>query len=79
MFKLCCRCGITKPVGEFHRDAQKSDGLTTHCKTCRNEMNRAQYEQHQTQILKHGQQFYRRNKERIFARRRELYRAKVGG
>lgn len=33
--KRCPLCGQDKPHGEFHRNRSQSDGLTTHCKSCR--------------------------------------------
>ena len=33
--KSCTKCGLTKPLPEFTRDRQKSDGYAPHCKVCR--------------------------------------------
>lgn len=33
--KTCTGCEETMPLGEFCRDKQKSDGLTSRCKACR--------------------------------------------
>ena len=38
--KFCKDCGKDKPLGQFHRDAQKGDGLRVYCKTCTNEAQR---------------------------------------
>jgi hypothetical protein len=35
--KKCSRCGIEKPLSEFHKKPDSPDGLRTHCKLCRNE------------------------------------------
>lgn len=32
--KVCTKCGETKPVAEFHMQAQKRDGLQPYCKAC---------------------------------------------
>jgi hypothetical protein len=32
--KRCCRCGETKPSGEFFRNAARADGLGSACKAC---------------------------------------------
>lgn len=32
--KTCSKCGYQKPDAEFHRDAQKKDGLRSECKEC---------------------------------------------
>lgn len=34
--KVCCKCGKEKPVSEFHKDKNSSDGYTYQCKECRN-------------------------------------------
>jgi len=34
MEKACKRCGDIKPLTEFHKDRQKTDGLSTWCKPC---------------------------------------------
>jgi len=34
--KTCPTCNQTKPFSEFHKDAQKKDGLRLYCKKCRN-------------------------------------------
>lgn len=34
--KTCPTCKVTKPFSEFHKDAQKKDGLRLYCKKCRN-------------------------------------------
>lgn len=34
MHKTCTKCKKSKPKSEFHKDAQKSDGLRFWCKAC---------------------------------------------
>lgn len=43
--RLCPKCGALKPLGEFGKDRQKKDGLTSRCKPCRREEHRAYLEQ----------------------------------
>ena len=33
--KVCTKCNVEKPVGEFHKNKSKPSGLHVHCKTCR--------------------------------------------
>lgn len=35
LLKICTKCGITKPTGDFHKDKQRSDGLRPSCKSCK--------------------------------------------
>ncbi len=34
MAKRCKKCGETKPLTEYHKDRQKTDGLSFYCKPC---------------------------------------------
>lgn len=34
--KKCYRCGLVKPVTEFHKNSLRPDGVTTACKPCAN-------------------------------------------
>ncbi|MFA7121521.1 MAG: hypothetical protein WC277_08555 [Bacilli bacterium] len=34
--KRCTKCGVVKPVEEFHVSNGRPDGRTTQCKACRN-------------------------------------------
>jgi hypothetical protein len=34
--KRCTKCGVEKPIGEFHRDKSKHDGVRPSCKVCEN-------------------------------------------
>ena len=34
--KRCTRCQMTKDTSAFYRDARRSDGLKSHCKSCHN-------------------------------------------
>ena len=33
--KKCNKCGVTKPITEYHRDREKPSGVSTICKVCR--------------------------------------------
>jgi hypothetical protein len=35
--KICARCGVEKPVSEFHKNSRSRDGLHSYCKTCNKE------------------------------------------
>lgn len=34
--RLCPNCGKLKPLGGFHKDRQRKDGIRLHCKVCVN-------------------------------------------
>ena len=39
--KRCPKCAETKPVSEYYKDKQRKDGISGHCKECRNAWNRS--------------------------------------
>jgi hypothetical protein len=41
--KLCSKCKQEKPLADYCKDAQKSDGLHPHCKSCRREAHKVRY------------------------------------
>lgn len=41
--KRCPRCGLTKALTEFHRNARRSDGHQSYCKSCRAQIDHARY------------------------------------
>ena len=49
--KRCIRCLVEKPLSEFYKDKQKSDGLKSHCISCNKTKDRAYYEAKREAIL----------------------------
>jgi len=41
--KVCTKCGIPKPLGDFQRDTSKKIGYDQPCKECRNKANKERY------------------------------------
>jgi hypothetical protein len=33
--KICAKCAVEKDVADFGIDKQKKDGITSHCKKCK--------------------------------------------
>jgi hypothetical protein len=44
--KTCRRCGIEKPLSEFHKRKPSKDGYAIYCKLCNNTLNRKSYRNH---------------------------------
>lgn len=40
---VCTKCGISKDSSKFHKDKKKVSGLTSWCKSCRNEARAGHY------------------------------------
>ena len=34
--RTCTKCGVTKPLDEFHKSKTGKDGVQSRCKECRN-------------------------------------------
>ncbi len=43
MPKTCNKCGVPKPLSQFHKDRQQKDGRSGACKDCRSEIQRVRY------------------------------------
>lgn len=41
--KHCLKCGLSKPLTEYHRDSNAASGVTTYCKECNKAKARAWY------------------------------------
>lgn len=69
LIKFCKKCKITKTLGFFGKDSQKSDGLTSYCKECR-----LTYRKKNSKKLAEQAKEYRKlNKEKISVRRKKQY------
>ena len=44
--KRCSRCGVCKPLDEFHRNRARRDGRQNFCKPCNIERNQRWYREH---------------------------------
>ena len=77
MKKQCRQCNEWYPSGRhFNRDIQKSDGLTSYCKTCLRKKKIDFYEKNREKSLLYSKSHYQKNKEGRIVRQR-LARKKV--
>lgn len=73
--KLCHRCGIIKPLDDFHKCSAREDGRQTQCKKCTAELNAAYYAAHKERHSQRRAKYYRENRERVLAKGREWAQA----
>lgn len=79
--KDCTKCGINKPLSEFHNSSRAKDGKFSACKECRNAANRiissktdhaAVYRERMARdgdaLRQRSREYYQANKDRIKAR-----------
>ena len=69
--KICGKCGVLKPVTEFHKNKSTTDGLHHQCKTCRTEY----YAEHREEIIARKRAYRFEHREEIRARNK-AYRSK---
>jgi hypothetical protein len=79
--KTCKKCGETKELTEFFKDASLKDGHSGACKKCRNAYKREWYKNNAEKSRASRIKFYEKNKDDINAKKRENrntdeYRAK---
>lgn len=82
--KVCSKCGKEKPVSEFSKDKNSSDGYTYQCKECRNKKYREYYAAHpekrkeKNDKQKDLRKEYYSNPERKFAYRKRYIEREFG-
>lgn len=69
--KTCTKCGETKPLDEFHKDARKRDGRRSYCKHCVAERDRRYSEKNREKINEWQRRHYEENRKGILARQRQ--------
>jgi hypothetical protein len=60
----CNKCDANKPIGAFGKDRWQKDGLTIHCKMCRQKRH-AEYIKRKPEIQKKITQYYRKGPGRL--------------
>ena len=71
--RTCSECEERKPIGDFHKDKNASDGYRSKCKACRLKSVKNWYKKnHEVQLEKHRKS-YKRDVEKIRTRDNERY------
>lgn len=68
--KTCTRCGESKPLVEFHRDARRRDGRRLTCKACRVAESRREYVANPDRAKASAARWHRANPEAAAASQR---------
>jgi hypothetical protein len=63
--KKCTKCEQQKLLADFSKDGQKSDGLSSHCRTCRKEAAAKKYLANKDKILARNAAWARANQEKV--------------
>ena len=67
--KMCSKCGIEKPLSDFHKDKRDRSGVRSICKLCRKKY----CEENKERINQYNKQYYQENKEKLNTIKRQYY------
>lgn len=73
-YKRCTTCDETKPLAEFHRDKNRSDGHGFRCKACQKAYTRQRYRDNREAILASNRAWEAANRERMNLLHRERHK-----
>lgn len=71
--KRCSKCGETKPLDYYCTDKSKKDGLSSHCRTCRNANARRYIAEHREKVRENQRKWNADNLEQVREARRKRY------
>lgn len=69
--KRCCTCKLFKPVTEFHKDNQTTDGLCRRCKSCKHIKSVEYYWDNRDALLEKQRETYAANPEKKLLKNKE--------
>jgi len=80
--KICSKCGIEKPLDQFHKTSRKYNGQLivyrhAKCKECRNEERKERYKKNSEKELTKAREYYRNNSNMILRKQYEKYRTEI--
>lgn len=73
--KKCRICGVVKPVSEYHKKKENSDGLETLCKSCRSVKRKEYYEATREHSLEVNRKWAQNNREKVREINKRIYEA----
>lgn len=71
--KKCTKCGIEKPLTEFHKRSSSKDGHASQCKSCVAKYYAQHHAKNKEKKLKQMAEYYAKNKEKISKKTAEYY------
>ena len=73
MSKTCTKCGVVKPLDDFHRDKTGVDGRRPDCKECVREYSRRYHEETRDKRLEYSRRYHEENRDKVRERKRSYY------
>lgn len=71
--KVCSKCNIEKELCEFGKRTSAPDGLSYHCKECRNSDAKRYVKENKETIIEKRKFFYQKNKNKILSLMKDYY------
>lgn len=75
MNAACTKCGVEKPLDEYHRDKKGRNGRVSRCKPCQRAYKVKYYAQNREAVLAYQSEYYQANRESRQAYQVEHYHA----
>ena len=69
--KVCSKCNVEKPLGEFHKDPRQRFGVRPDCKECKRKKNKKGYEKNKDRRMEYKKEQMRRYRKDPVFRMRE--------
>jgi 5-methylcytosine-specific restriction endonuclease McrA len=69
--KVCTKCGMAKPLAEFHKQKAGKFGVKSTCKTCDALYKKAHYQQNKERISVQMSEYYEQNRDSILEQKKE--------
>ena len=73
MSKACTKCGVVKPLDDFHRDKRSPDGRRSDCKECVREYKRRYLEENRDKERERNRRYHEENRDKVRERKHHYY------
>ena len=77
MTKYCYKCQETKPFDAFGKNKSKKDGLSTECRECKRQGDKAYYIANSEKVKQTVAKYRQKNPEKVAKVKKEIGRAHV--
>ena len=73
MSKTCTKCGVVKPLDDFHRDKTGAGGRRSYCKECVREYTRRYLEENRDKVRERSRRYREENRDKVGEYTRRYY------
>lgn len=72
-YRVCTKCNVEKPIGEFHKDSRSSGGRRAQCKECRSAHMKGFYASKADEVKERMREYREANPDRVRESERKRY------